>query len=169
MNNADGSHSLGGNYSDLLMLQPFVTRQKLAKAMVNVALKSNLNNDFIIDSTEGVDIFLGELVSVMVRDQRDGGLFGAKRPPQSVENSMENLDIDELPLDWEDILEEQSLITRLIHLIRSSDEQPGRELEVPFTNSKHAHKTNLWFSFYHLQESTLVKVVTCVSDLPYQL
>ena len=77
---------------------------------------------FRIDSLDSVNAVFGELCSVMVRDQNDGGLFGSKpvsssdRTPSST-SSIEDEDVQ--PLDWDDVVEEQNLVAKMVHLIMS--------------------------------------------------
>ncbi len=122
---------MGGHYSDLLSLQPFSTRRKVAHVVAKTALKAGLVSDFIIDSTEGVNIFFGEFCDAMIRDQKDGGLMGPKPLPGSDENNqVSSAAADELPPDWEDVQDEQNTIARLVHLIKTSEQDPEREVLV---------------------------------------
>ncbi|KAJ3194022.1 Vacuolar protein sorting-associated protein 35 [Irineochytrium annulatum] len=108
--------SLCGNYTDLLFLQPFTTRRQVAHAVALAALKgsSGLVESFRIGTVEGVDAIFGELCSVMVRDQKDGGLFGPRRV--SAESPRRG---EELALDWEDVVEEQNMVAKLVHLVKA--------------------------------------------------
>lgn len=128
------STSIGGNYTDLLFLQPYSTRRKVAHAFARGFIKSStlvppptehggkVGMPFRIDSLDSVNAVFGELCSVMVRDQNDGGLFGSKpvsssdRTPSST-SSIEDEDVQ--PLDWDDVVEEQNLVAKMVHLIMS--------------------------------------------------
>ena len=112
---------LGGHYSELLLAQTFGIRRQIAHEVAKTALKAALSNGFNISSIEGVNLIFGELCDVIVRDQKDGGLFG-----QKIEGEIGY----EAPIDWEDILEEQSLVSRLIHLIKLEDGDSKVEFEV---------------------------------------
>lgn len=134
--NKELSAALGGHYSDLLSLQPFSTRRKVAHVAAQTALKAGLTSDFIIDSTEGVNIFFGEFCDAMIRDQKDGGLMGPKRLPDDDNDDNDQkptTSTDELPIDWEDIQDEQNMIARLVHLIKTSDRDPVREVLVIYS------------------------------------
>lgn len=119
--NSQISKSLGGHYSDLLLLQPFSSRRQVGHTMASTALKSALTWNFIIDTKEGVDLFFGEFCNVMIRDQFDGGLFQAK--PQARPETDEEVP-PSIPYDWEDVQEEQNMIAKLVHLIKTSNADP---------------------------------------------
>lgn len=76
----------------------------------------------------GVDLILGELCDTIVRDQKDGDLFGCKEVSPSED---EILKIEKL--EWEDIVEEQSMVSRLIHLVKSTDGDANLEFKVSFS------------------------------------
>ncbi|KAJ3411993.1 Vacuolar protein sorting-associated protein 35 [Chytridiales sp. JEL 0842] len=136
--------SLGGNYTDLLFLQPFTTRRQVAHAFAQSAIRAYALvppepiPPFRIDTVEAVDAVFGEFCSVMVREQNDGGLFG---PKQSLggddRESMRRGAVDELPLDWEDIMEEQDMVAKLVHLVKSRDEDPDEDFKLLSAARKH--------------------------------
>ena len=121
------SQCLGGNYTDLLFLQPFGTRREIADRFVETALHAAIDHGFKISTVEGVSFFLGEVASIMVRDQIDGGLFGTSVSKEKQEN--------ELLLDWEDAYEEQFNMAKFVHIIKGESFETSYNL---FT-SAYAH------------------------------
>jgi vacuolar protein sorting-associated protein 35 len=120
---------LGGFYSDLLFLQPFYTRRKVAQTVLNTALKAGQTDNFTIDSVNAVSLFLGELCDAVIRDQYDGCLFGSKLVEKSQEsNNFE--DLEEAFMDWEDIQEEQNSVAKLIHYMKTTDSDPERDVQL---------------------------------------
>ncbi|KAI8929302.1 vacuolar protein sorting-associated protein 35 [Entophlyctis helioformis] len=119
------SPSLGGNFTDLLFLQPYATRRHIAHACITNAIRAAVNDAFTVSTIEGVNFLLGEVSTIMVRDQVDGGLFGAKRKPAPSADPLEEPDI---PLDWEDAQEEQTYLAKLVHLLRASGDDLHQEL-----------------------------------------
>ncbi|KAI8854098.1 vacuolar protein sorting-associated protein 35 [Chytridium lagenaria] len=108
------TQSLCGNYTDLLFLQPYATRRQVAHAIATACLRSHVAGNFRIGTVDGVDAVFGEVCSVMIRDQKDGGLFGPRRREgEDVEEE------EELPLDWEDVVEEQNMVAKLVHLVKA--------------------------------------------------
>lgn len=141
------SVSLGGFYSDLLFMQPFSTRRNIAHTIAKIALKSHTDLNYTINSNDGVNLIFGELCSVLVRDHKDGGLYGAKPKVKSVdgfgkvdnENNEElqigdisgyDNDEDDLLIDWDDILAEQNLVSKLVQLWKVDDEIVDAVLDV---------------------------------------
>lgn len=108
------SACLAGNYADLLNLQPFATRRTIAHAVADKLIK----NKTPISSLNEVQLVFGELCDVMVRDQRDGGLFG-----EAVEGKIP--EPGKGKLDWEDVGIEQGKVARIVHLVRIDN--GGRE------------------------------------------
>ena len=104
-------------------------RRQISHEIAKTALKASLSSDFVIDSVDGVDLFFGELCDTIIRNQKDGDLFGTRGP--MLENKPEN----DIKLEWEDIVEEQSLVSRLIQLIKSSNGAANDEFTV-FSISK---------------------------------
>ncbi|KAI9362538.1 vacuolar protein sorting-associated protein 35, partial [Zopfochytrium polystomum] len=110
-----------GRRHDLLFLQPYSTRRQVAHAIAQAILKASLlipppiplgGKPFRLDSVNAVNAVFGELCSVMVREQNDGGLFGPKQQ-LGAEGSGGGAKLDDLPLDWDDVLEEQNMIAKL--------------------------------------------------------
>ncbi|KAI8818650.1 vacuolar protein sorting-associated protein 35 [Fimicolochytrium jonesii] len=137
---AGSSLALAGNYADLLFLQPYSTRRQVAHAFASTALRAFNTSGFIIDSEEGVNAVFGEVCSVMVREQNDGGLFGPKsmqvdeeRGPKYAGRQTD----EELPLDWEDVLEEQNMIAKLVHLVKTRTGNAEKEFALLSTARKH--------------------------------
>ncbi|KAJ3109779.1 Vacuolar protein sorting-associated protein 35 [Phlyctochytrium planicorne] len=145
------TQSLCGNYTDLLFLQPFTTRRQVAHAIANACLRASVlpigaptgadaPKPFRISSVDGVDAIFGELCSVMVRDQKDGGLFGPRKSAFTGEGE-ETLNgkggDEELPLDWEDIVEEQNMVAKLVHLLKAKDSDPEQEFVLLAAARKH--------------------------------
>ncbi|KAJ3300681.1 Vacuolar protein sorting-associated protein 35 [Borealophlyctis nickersoniae] len=135
------SLSLAGNYADLLFLQPYATRRQVAHTIASAALRAFTSSGFIVDSADGVNALLGELCSVMIRDQKDGGLFGPKPVVQPEQEGLPKYAprtrVEELPLDWEDVVEEQNLVAKLVHLFRTSDGDADSEFMLLSTARKH--------------------------------
>lgn len=129
------SISLAGNYTDLLVLQPFTIRRQVAHSIAKTILSASTKNDFIINSIEGVDLFFGELCSVMIREQKDGGLFGLR--VSDYETIKGNIDED---LDWDDVTEEQTMVARmlrLVHLSKNEEINLDKEFELLSAVRKH--------------------------------
>jgi vacuolar protein sorting-associated protein 35 len=104
---------LGGHFTEFLHLQPFGIRRRVAHEALSVLLKAHLENGYLLDSVVGINFLFGEMCNVLIRDQVDGTLFG---PRKVNENDFK----DEMThLDWEDIIEEQTNIAKLIHMIKS--------------------------------------------------
>ncbi|KAJ3085078.1 Vacuolar protein sorting-associated protein 35, partial [Quaeritorhiza haematococci] len=174
-----GAVSLAGHYTDLLFMQPFSTRRQVAHAVAQTCIKAGTlplstptpsqststsapssstpapSTPFKISTVEGVDVLFGELCSVMIREQKDGGLFGPK-PVLPSDTGDELLGgsgrgsvasagggakrsamVDELPLDWEDVVEEQGLIARMVHLIKADEGDLDKEFLLLSTARKH--------------------------------
>ncbi|KAI8803918.1 vacuolar protein sorting-associated protein 35-domain-containing protein [Cladochytrium replicatum] len=119
------SASLCGNYTDLLNLQPFATRRQVAHAVATTCVRSAAAADFRIDSVEGVNAIFGELCSVMIREQRDGGLFGSRGGGYGAE------------MDWEDAVEEQNLVAKMVHLVRSQEDDSDKDFLLLSAARKH--------------------------------
>ncbi|KAJ3044842.1 Vacuolar protein sorting-associated protein 35 [Rhizophlyctis rosea] len=141
--NPNVSQSLAGNYADLLFLQPYSTRRQVAHQIASTCLRAFSNSKFLISTPDGVNAIFGELCSVMVRDQKDGGLFGPKpvqadpNEPAQPKYAPRTVRVEELPLDWEDVVEEQNLVAKLVHLVRSADGDVDKEFMLLSTARKH--------------------------------
>ncbi|KAJ3139107.1 Vacuolar protein sorting-associated protein 35 [Physocladia obscura] len=136
------SSSFCGNFTDLLRLLPHTPRRKVAytvaKSVVSVGA-SNVSQKFSVDSCDSVEALFGELCSVLVTDCLDGNVCGAIIPSAtrkfsaittSDEEEMIDDEIGLLKLDWDDIIEEQEFIAKLIHLVRSPSGHPDDNLEL---------------------------------------
>ncbi|TPX47570.1 hypothetical protein SeMB42_g02102 [Synchytrium endobioticum] len=123
-------HSLGGNYTDLLNMQPFSSRRQIAHTAAQALLRAHAQTGYLVETVDGVNLILGELCSVMVRDQVDGGLFG----PSPVAGRIPGEDV---PLDWDDVAEEQNLMVRICHILETKDENPDTEFQLLATARNH--------------------------------
>lgn len=118
---------MGGHFSELLFSQHYLIRRQVAHEVAKTALKASISEDFIINSVDGVDLILGELCDSIVRDQKDGDLFGCKEdscPDNEISNNVK--------LEWDNIVEEQCLVSRLIQLVKSTDCNANLEFKVNF-------------------------------------
>lgn len=120
---------LGGHYSELLFSQNYLVRRQVSHEIAKASLKASLSTEFRIDSVHGVNLVFGELCDSIIRDQKDGNLFGSK--DSHTENDMPT----NIQLEWDDIVEEQALVSRLIQLIKSSDDEASTEFKVRCFNS----------------------------------
>lgn len=114
------SQSLAGNFSDLLNLQPFSTRRTIAHTVADKLIHYQTP----IASTVQVQMVLGELCNIMIRDQKDGGLFGEATPDGKLPDPGRG------KLDWEDVTIEQGKVARMVHLIKyvlGEEEQHSKE------------------------------------------
>ena len=128
--NDNSSSFLGGNYTDLLFLQPYSIRRQVAHAFAKALLKANTQSSIYVGTMDGVNFMFGEICSIMVRDQVDGGLFGPK--PKIIDGDNIARNVDDIPLDWEDALEEQTLLAKLVHVIKSDESDFEHEFLVIF-------------------------------------
>jgi vacuolar protein sorting-associated protein 35 len=110
--------TFGGHFTDLLFLQSFGTRREVAHTAAKCILRSHTEYGYKISSVDGVHFLLGEICSIMVRDQIDGNLFGSFR----VFAKNEFVDEIEGPIQWADVDEEQTLMAKLIHSFRSAED-----------------------------------------------
>ncbi|KAI9094429.1 vacuolar protein sorting-associated protein 35 [Phlyctochytrium arcticum] len=136
------SHALGGFYTDVLFLQPYSVRRQVAHAVASTVIRAFNNHGFVIDSVEGVNALFGEFCSVMIREQNDGGLFGPKpiTQPDTEEGQPKyagRARVEELPLDWEDVVEEQNMIAKMVHLVRTRNHDADTEFTLLSTTRKH--------------------------------
>jgi vacuolar protein sorting-associated protein 35 len=117
----------GGCFTELLFSQPFSTRRAVAHLFTKIAI---LNTQRVKTIDQSYFVF-GEVCSILVVDQIDGNLFGSLKSRKMNENDFK--DERDLPLDWEDAVEEQTLVAKLLHLIKSEG-GPDEKLKVLFTN-----------------------------------
>ncbi|KAJ3101719.1 Vacuolar protein sorting-associated protein 35 [Phlyctochytrium bullatum] len=102
---------------------------------------------FRITTIDAVDALFGEVCSVMVRDQKDGGLFGTRHLPphlEALDRDMEGAASEtpfrkkeEVVLEWDEVVEEQNLLARLVHLVKSKEENPEDEFLLLAAARKH--------------------------------
>lgn len=132
---SDKSISLAGNYTDLLVQQPYTTRRRIAHSVAKTILEANAKYNFVINSIEGVDLFFGELCSVMIREQKDGGLFGLRVSDYEIIKG--NYEED---LDWDDVVEEQTIVAKMLKLVHiSNDDEPDLDKEFELLSAARKH------------------------------
>jgi len=132
---SDKSISLAGNYTDLLVQQPFTVRRRIAHSVAKTLLEASVKHNFVINSIEGVDLFFGELCSVMIREQKDGGLFGLRVSDYEIIKG--NYEED---LDWDDVVEEQTIVAKMLKLVHLGDDDEqdlDKEFELLSAARKH--------------------------------
>lgn len=117
--NGKKSQNLGGNFTDLLFLQPYSTRRQVAHKFISAMLKSCTIHKFQINSIDGVNFVLGEVASVMVRDQVDGGLFGSI-PMENAKDLDVSVNEPQVTFHWEDVSEEQINLAKFVHVIQKT-------------------------------------------------
>ncbi len=105
---------VGGNYSSIIFLLPYIPRQKIAVSITNTAIRAFVNNGFKINSAKAVRFFFGEVCGVLMTDQIDGNLYCSLR------SEWDTTDVD--PFEWEDISDQQTQIAKLIKIIRPAEE-----------------------------------------------
>ncbi|KAJ3390268.1 Vacuolar protein sorting-associated protein 35 [Lobulomyces angularis] len=121
------SSTLAGNYTDLLFLQPYSLRREVSHALCSALLTSSASG-FRISSIDGINLLFGELLSCLIREQNDGGLFGQKitdissLQKESGPKYEPKVISNDSNLDWGEVVQEQEMIARLVHLIESFDE-----------------------------------------------
>ncbi|KAJ3331179.1 Vacuolar protein sorting-associated protein 35 [Gonapodya sp. JEL0774] len=98
---------LGGSYTNLLAMQAYFLRRRVAAQIADTLVR----NGTIINTKDGVDLVFGELLDALVRDQRDGGLFGEITDAGVVPTPGRGT------VDWEDIVEEQGKVARVVQLV----------------------------------------------------
>jgi vacuolar protein sorting-associated protein 35 len=132
---SDKSISLAGNYTDLLVQQPFTVRRRIAHSVAKTILEASTKYNFVINSIEGVDLFFGELCSVMIREQKDGGLFGLRVSDYEIIKG--NFEED---LDWDDVVEEQTIVAKMLKLVHlGSDDEPDLDKEFELLSAARKH------------------------------
>jgi len=132
---SDKSISLAGNYTDLLVQQPYTIRRRIAHSVAKTILEASVKNNFVINSIEGVDLFFGELCSVMIREQKDGGLFGLR--VDDYETIKGNFEED---LDWDDVVEEQTIVAKMLKLVRlGNEDEPDLDKEFELLSAARKH------------------------------
>jgi len=131
----DKSISLAGNYTDLLVQQPYTIRRRIAHSVAKTLLEASVKYNFVINSIEGVDLFFGELCSVMIREQKDGGLFGLR--VDDYDTIKGNFEED---LDWDDVVEEQTIVAKMLKLVHlGSEDEPDLDKEFELLSAARKH------------------------------
>ncbi|KAJ3096834.1 Vacuolar protein sorting-associated protein 35 [Phlyctochytrium planicorne] len=144
------AQSLCGNYTDILLLQPYSTRRAVGLAAAKVLLKAGEvplaggkdKVPFRISTVDEVDAVLGELCSVLVRDQKDSTIFGSRKgmlvaSAEGDEVSYESKRGENVTLDWEDISEEQNMVAKLVHLVQAKGSNPEDQFLLLAAARKH--------------------------------
>jgi vacuolar protein sorting-associated protein 35 len=122
------SSTIGGNYTDLLFLQPYSNRRAVAHAAAKAIIHAGREHGFLISNLDGVNFIFGEICSIMVRDQVDGNLFGSYLGKTQALNDFR--DERDGPLDWDDAVEEQTLLAKVIHTVKARDAGAYEEYNV---------------------------------------
>lgn len=117
----------GGNFTKLLFSQPFSTRRAVAHLFTKIAIQNTQR----VKNIDEIDFVFGEVCSILIVDQIDGNLFGSLKSRKMNENDFK--DERDMPLDWEDAVEEQTLVAKLLHLVKSEGEM-DEDLNVLFIN-----------------------------------
>ncbi|KAJ3389359.1 Vacuolar protein sorting-associated protein 35 [Entophlyctis sp. JEL0112] len=132
----DDGHAYCGSYTELLRILPHALRRKIAnsfaRSVVNAGTCGDVDGakELKIATRNAVEAVFGELCSVLVTDCLDGNVFGAFAE-RFEENERLVVPVTRLQkLDWEDIVEEQNLMARMIHLVRSTNDSPDDTLEL---------------------------------------
>ena len=118
-NSSGNNHGdkVGGYFTELLFLLPYGIRRTVAHMSMEFMIKAAVEKGFMLSSSSGVEFILGELCSIVVHDQIDGNLFGsyASRNPSETSILSEN----EGPFDWDNAMNEQTMMAKVAHLIDS--------------------------------------------------
>jgi vacuolar protein sorting-associated protein 35 len=104
------------SYQPLLALQTYSTRKSVAQAIIS----SVLRNETIISEPEEVNGVL-EMCDVLIRDQKDAPVITAVQSPAAYGNAR-NRKAEFASPEQEELAEEQGWLARIIHLLRSDDE-----------------------------------------------
>lgn len=103
------------SYQPLLALQTYSTRKAVAQAIIS----SVLRNETIISEPEDVNGVL-EMCDVLIRDQKDAPVITTAQSPAYGNNL--NRKTEFISPEQEELAEEQGWLARMIHLLRSDDE-----------------------------------------------
>lgn len=151
------------SYQPLLALQTYSTRKAVAHAIIS----SVLRNETIISEPEDVNGVL-EMCDVLIRDQKDAPVITAAQSPAY--GNLRNRKTEFASPEQEELAEEQGWLARMVHLLRSDDE----DKQFLVNNDGHlVHTTysllmlilHYLFSFFLLLESNCLKVESA-SDIP---
>ncbi|CAO3658049.1 unnamed protein product [Umbelopsis ramanniana] len=104
------------SYQPLLALQTYSTRKAVAQAIIS----SVLRNETIISEPEEVNGVL-EMCDVLIRDQKDAPVITTAQSPAAYGNARNRKTEFSSP-EQEELAEEQGWLARIIHLLRSDDE-----------------------------------------------
>lgn len=104
------------SYQPLLALQTYSTRKAVAQAIIS----SVLRNETIISEPEEVNGVL-EMCDVLIRDQKDAPVITTAQSPAAYGNTR-NRKAEFSSPEQEELAEEQGWLARIIHLLRSDDE-----------------------------------------------
>jgi vacuolar protein sorting-associated protein 35 len=115
------NNTVGGNFTNLLFLLPFGLRRKIAHLFAKLSLQSAEDEGFIIKNRDAIDLIFGEVCGIMIIDQIDGNLFGSKQQKFFSVDSIQFKDEMEGQFTWDEIKEEQTLIAKMTHLIKTKD------------------------------------------------
>ncbi|KAJ3026901.1 UNVERIFIED_CONTAM: Vacuolar protein sorting-associated protein 35 [Siphonaria sp. JEL0065] len=138
---AEASASLCGSFTDLLRLQPYSSRKKVALLFVDMCV--NASNPlakaavkFKIDSLEAVDAVFGEICEVLVTDVIDGGLMGPRMvrtddnsPSRKVGTVAEVSGAIDV-VDYDSVVKEVGGVAKLVLLVGSESGRPDDDLEL---------------------------------------
>jgi len=103
------------SYQPLLALQTYSTRKAVAHAIIS----SVLRNETIISEPEDVNGVL-EMCDVLIRDQKDAPVITAAQSPAY--GNLRNRKTEFASPEQEELAEEQGWLARMVHLLRSDDE-----------------------------------------------
>ncbi|CAO3677989.1 unnamed protein product [Umbelopsis vinacea] len=103
------------SYQPLLALQTYSTRKSVAHAIIS----SVLRNETIISEPEDV-IGVLDMCDVLIRDQKDAPVVTTAQSPAY--GSLRNRKTEFASPEQEELAEEQGWLARMIHLLRSDDE-----------------------------------------------
>ncbi|KAJ3068878.1 Vacuolar protein sorting-associated protein 35 [Podochytrium sp. JEL0797] len=126
-----------GNYTHLLRLLPHTSRRTVANSIARAMVTASTTSDFLISTASGVEAVFGELCSVLVTDCVDGNVCGAVRytlkPAKGVveeDSGEDESGVGEVALDWDEIVEEQELVARLVQGVGTREGGPDEDLEL---------------------------------------
>ncbi|KAJ3024453.1 UNVERIFIED_CONTAM: Vacuolar protein sorting-associated protein 35 [Siphonaria sp. JEL0065] len=137
----EASTSLCGSFTDLLRLQPYSSRKKVALLFIDVCV--NASNPlaktavkFKIDSLEAVDAVFGEICEVLVTDVIDGGLMGPRMvrtddnsPSRKIGTVAEVSGAIDV-VDYDSVVKEVGGVAKLVLLVGSAGGRPDDDLEL---------------------------------------
>lgn len=151
------------SYQPLLALQTYSTRKSVAHAIIS----SVLRNETIISEPEDV-IGVLDMCDVLIRDQKDAPVVTTAQSPAY--GSLRNRKTEFASPEQEELAEEQGWLARMIHLLRSDDEDKQflvrrYTLYTARQSILHCPNPQSVFSFCLLLGSNCLKVESA-SDIP---